>query len=136
MEAFAEQYKQVIDIMKVEKNFHEEGIAEFSNWFYTQLGLPAQYFSSFQASEIAKHIKCLKVPLRNSSSHHQAAKILAETSGTPFNIQLREEEKVERSLLVSHSRTAPYSLPDLSSQPVANLAGLLASPRTTLSPPS
>lgn len=51
------------------------------SYFYSGLGLPHQYFDQTPPNIIAKHIISL-----------QAAKLLAKTSGRPFDIRLQQEE--------------------------------------------
>eukprot|EP00052_Salpingoeca_macrocollata_P027944 m.267599 g.267599 ORF g.267599 m.267599 type:complete len:1069 (-) comp22804_c7_seq3:147-3353(-) len=79
---FQEQMEEVRSLLKGEGVFDAQLVERELTNFYETLGLPHHYFRENSAKDVAKHIKSL-----------QAARIMAETSGHPFDINLRQEDQ-------------------------------------------
>lgn len=74
--------EEVSKLLAAKADFSEAKIKESVSWFFNHLGMPEQYFANHSSEDVSQHIQSL-----------MAAKVLAESSGRPFDISLHQEKE-------------------------------------------
>lgn len=73
---------EVVKLLLGKNDFSEGKIKHAVDWFFQSLGMPVQYFANHSSEDISQHIQSL-----------MAAKVLAESSSHPFDINLHQEKE-------------------------------------------